>query len=110
MADPITEQEKEDLKRILSQIYGNTANNWIITIKSFESFGELIKSTKECDRAMNYIPRPFGGGNAIKWASKQVRQSILRFFGGTEGKYYVICMKTAALRMRSKFEMAQYGM
>jgi len=106
----ISEQEKEDLREILSQIYGNNAKQWIITIKSFEVFGELIKNTRECDRVMNYIPRPFSGGNVINWASKQVRQSILRVFSAKEGKHYIICMKTASLRMRSKFEMAQYGM
>ena len=109
MVDPITQQEKQDLKKILGYFYGNIAKDWTITLRTFEVFGELLENTKACDRMMDFIPRPFGGGNVINWAVKQVPQAVLRFFRKPEAKHYIICMKTVALRMRTKFEMAQHG-
>lgn len=109
MSEPITPEEKQQLREILANFYGDMAYKWEITTQSFEQFGKLIKSTKGCDSAMNAVPRPFGGGNVVRWASKQVRQAVLRAFRGNQGKHYIACMKTTALKMRSAFEMAQYG-
>lgn len=41
---------------------------------------------------------------------KQVRQTLIRYLKTPEGQHYIVCMKTAALSMRSDFEMASLGL
>lgn len=109
MSDPITNEEKSQLREILSNFYGSASRHWEITPRTFELFGDLVERTKGCDSAMDAVPRPFGGGNVVKWASKQVRSAVLRAFKDQAGRHYISCMRSAALGMRSQFEMAQYG-
>ena len=105
----ISEDEKNDLKKILRNFYGNQVDSWLITLKSFELFGELIAETKACDVAMNFVPRPYIGGSIIKWASKEIRQTIVRHFLKPENKHYIICMKVASYKMKTKFILSQHG-
>ena len=90
---PLTEQEKNDMRDILENFYGSQVKSWRITIKIFEVLGELIKETSQCSRLMDMVPRPFGGGSVVKWGQKQVRDFILRKLKSSEGKHYIICMK-----------------
>jgi len=43
--EPISEEEKQELRAILSSFYGNGALSWRMTKRSFELFGELISKT-----------------------------------------------------------------
>ena len=106
---PIAEDEKNDLREILRNFYGNQVDSWNITLESFELFGELIAKTKACDVAMNFVPRPYIGGSVIKWATKEIRQAITRHFLKPENKHYIICMKVASYSMKTKFVLAQHG-
>ena len=103
----ITEEEKQALRGILTSFYGNQALRWGITQRSFELFGELISKTKQCDIAMNWVPRPFYVGNSLNWAKKQVRQAVVRHFKKDENKHYLLCMRASALSMKTQFFMAQ---
>ena len=76
--DIVTEEEKQALRSILTSFYGSQTLRWGVTQRSFELFGELISKTKQCDIAMNWVPRPFYIGNSLNWAKKQVRQAIVR--------------------------------
>lgn len=105
--EPISEEEKQELRAILSSFYGNGALSWRMTKRSFELFGELISKTKQCDSAMNWVPRSFFVGNALNWAKKQVRQTIVRHFRKDENKHYLLCMRGAALAMKTRFFIAQ---
>lgn len=87
--EPISEEEKQELRAILSNFYGNQALSWGITKRSYELFGELISKTRQCDAAMDWVPRPFFVGNALNWAKKQVRQAIVRHFKKDENKHYL---------------------
>ncbi len=93
----------------MENFYGSQVKNWKISIKIFEVLGELINETKQCDKMMDLMPRPFGGGAVIKWGHKQVRDFVLRKLKSSEGRHYIICMKTGAWRFRSKFDMARHG-
>lgn len=105
--DIVTEEEKQALRSILTSFYGNQTLRWGITQRSFELFGELISKTKQCDIAMNWVPRPFYIGNSLNWAKKQVRQAIVRHFKKDENKHYLLCMRASALSMKTQFFMAQ---
>jgi len=105
--EPISEEEKQELREILSNFYGRQAFSWGITKRSYELFGELISKTRQCDAAMDWVPRPFFVGNALNWAKKQVRQAIVRHFKKDENKHYLLCMRGASLAMKTQFFMAQ---
>lgn len=105
--DIVTEEEKQALRSILTSFYGSQTLRWGVTQRSFELFGELISKTKQCDIAMNWVPRPFYIGNSLNWAKKQVRQAIVRHFKKDENKHYLLCMRASALSMKTQFFMAQ---
>ncbi len=106
---PLTKQEKEDMKEVLAKLYGSQVQNWKITIKTFEVLERLIKKTKSCDDVMDLVPRPFGGGAVVRWGLKQVRDVILRKLKGNDGKHYIVCMRGTALSMKVEFIQAGYG-
>lgn len=105
--DPITEQEKRDFREFLSTIFGPQVNSWNINLKVLELFGELMRSSESCSRLMDMVPRPFGGGNVIKWASKQVREAVIRQLKNG-GKQYLICLRATGSRMKPQFLMASH--
>jgi len=67
MTQPITEQEKDDLRELLSKLYGSQTKIWRISIKTFKVLEILINKTKECDGMIDLVPTPFGGGSVVKW-------------------------------------------
>lgn len=105
---PLSEQEIRGARDILSKFYGNQAKSWQVTPKTFEVMGRLIDSTSACDRLMDLVPRFFGGGSAINWGQKQVRESVLRKLNSNEGKHYIVCMRASAASMRTDFYMAGF--
>lgn len=107
--DPITEQEKNEFREFLSVIYGNQAKSWNINLKVLELFGQLIQSSELCSRYMDMVPRPFVVGNVIKWASKQVRDAIIRHLKNGD-KHYLICLRAAGLSRKTEFIMASQGL
>lgn len=108
--DPISEEEANELREVLEKLYGPVAKNWNINYSVYELLGQLIVKSKQCTKAMHLVPRPWDYSNPIKWAQKQVRQAIVRYFKTPEGQHYIICMKAAALGMRSDFESASLGL
>ncbi len=106
MAQPITEQEKDDMRDILSKFYGSQTKNWRVSINTFKTLETPINETKACDRMMDLVPRLFGGGSVVKWGQKQARQFVLRKLKSNEGKHYIICMKVKAASMRTEFYMS----
>lgn len=108
--EPIGEEEAREVRDVLEKFYGSAVENWRINYAVYELLGQLITRSKQCTRAMHLVPRPWDFSSPIKWAQKQVRQTIIRYLKTPEGQHYVICMKTAALGMRSDFEMASLGL
>ena len=103
----ISDEEKDDLREILRNFYGDQVAAWNINQKSFELFGELIRKTKQCDQAMKLVPLPYGGGNPVNWSIKQARKIITRPFLKPSNKHYIICMKFSAISMKTQFILAQ---
>lgn len=57
---------------------------------------------------MDLVPRPSGGGSAVKWGQKQVREFIIKRMKDNGGKHYVVCMKASAAAMKNDFYMAEF--
>lgn len=106
--DAITEQEKKDIRAFLVTIYGEQARKWDINFRVLELFGELLQSSDTCSKYMDSVPRPYYFGNTIKWASKQVRQAIVRHLK-KGGKQYLVCLRAAGLSKKSDFVIAASG-
>jgi hypothetical protein len=108
--EPINEEEAKEMRDILEKFYGPVVRTWRINYSVYETLGQLIIKSRQYTRAMHLVPRPWNFSNPIKWAQKQVRQAIIRYLKTPEGQHYVICMKAAALSMRSDFEVASLGL
>ncbi|WDD99835.1 hypothetical protein [Thalassomonas actiniarum] len=106
--EPISQEEKRDYQEILSQIFGSLAKKWNINIRVLKLLEELLQHSKSCSQYMDKIPRPYYFGNTIKWASKQARQAVARHLKRGD-EHYLLCLRGAGLKMRTKFQMAAMG-
>lgn len=107
--EPITQDEARELHDVLEKFYGPLVRHWAVTPLTYEVLGRLITGSGECTQAMHLVPRPWDLSSPLKWASKQVRQAVVRYLKSTEGQHYVLCMKAAARNLRTDFEMAAQG-
>lgn len=107
--EPLTPDEKKEFQEILSYFYGDQAYNWNINMNVLKLLEELLRKSDSCSKYMDMVPRPFYFGNALKWASKQARKAILRHLKNKDKSYY-LCLKGAAIGMRSKFQAASMGL
>ena len=107
--DRITEEEAREMRNILEQFYGPQVQSWAITHATYDVLGRLIVESDQCTRAVHMVPRPYDLASPLKWLQRQVRQAITRYFATPEGRYYLICMKTAAVAMKTEFWESQYA-
>ena len=108
--EPIDEEEAKEVRDVLEKFYGPVVQNWRINYAVYELLGQLIIKSKQCTRAMHLVPRPWDFSTPIKWAKKQIRQALIRYLKTPEGQHYIICMKAAAVGMRTDFGLASLGL
>lgn len=101
----ITEAEKKDVQEILSHIFGRRAYEWSLNIHVLELLDEHLRKSDSCSRYMDLLPRPYFLGNAIKWASRQARDAVIRHLKNG-GKHYLLCLRGVGIGMRTRFQMA----
>jgi hypothetical protein len=106
--EPVTEEEAHEMRAILEQLYGPQVQGWTITLATYDVFGKLLIESKQCTKAMHLVPRPYDFSAPLKWAQKQVRNALRRYFTTPEGKHYLVCLRTAALKMKTLFWEAQF--
>lgn len=104
--EPIAAEEAEEMREVLEKFYGPIANHWNITYRMYEVLGNLITASKQCTQAMHLMPHPWDLAHPLKWASKQVRQAIIRYLKTPDGQQYIVCMRTSARNFRTEFELA----
>ncbi|GIX23966.1 MAG: hypothetical protein KatS3mg122_1197 [Caldimonas sp.] len=87
--EKIAEDEANEVREVLEKFYGPMVRTWRINYAVYELLGQLIINSKQCTRAMHFVPRPRDISSPIKWAQKQVRQAIIRFLKTPERQYYM---------------------
>lgn len=107
--EPLSPEEKKEFQEFLSYFYGEQAYTWNINMKVLKLLEELLRKNDFCSKYMDMVPRPFYFGNALKWASKQARNAILRHLKNRDKSYYA-CLKGAAIGMRTKIQAASMGL
>ena len=105
---PITANETQDMRNILTLIFGPQAQNWIIKYASYEALGKLIITSPRGVHAKNLVPQPHYFFSPFKWDQQQVRSTILKYFDTEEGKQVLVGMRATGLKMQSEFEAARY--
>ncbi len=108
--DHITEDEAQEMRRILEKLFGPQVQGWAITFATYDTLGGLIIESRQCTQAMHLVPRPYDFSSPLKWTQKQVRQALRRYLGTPEGKHYLLCMRTTALKMKTQFWESQYAL
>jgi hypothetical protein len=107
--DPLTTEEKKEFQEILSYFYGEQTYNWNINMNVLKLLEELLRKSDSCSKYMDMVPRPFYVGNALNWANRQARNAIIRHLKGRDRNYY-LCLRGAAIGMRTKFQAASMGL
>ncbi|PHI35669.1 hypothetical protein CBQ28_18050 [Pseudoalteromonas sp. GCY] len=74
--------------------------------KVAEIFGEMVKKTKDCTEALNWVPEPTGGKASISWIAKNFTQSVL---AQLEQKQSLTCAKSVIWGYRRHLQIAALG-
>lgn len=106
--DSIDPAEERRFQELMEPIFGKQVFDWKINIRVLELFEKLIKSSAECSRQLDLVPRPFYFGSSIRWANKQARAAVRRALGNV-GKHYLLCLRAAGLKMKTEFLIASRG-
>lgn len=104
--EPITKEEADDMRDVLARFYGSQTKHWKINSEVYELFGQLVSRSASCTEAVHLLPRPYSGAPTVKWASRQIRKALTRYFKSTRGEHYLMCMRSAALAMRTEIQLA----
>lgn len=104
----LNDKEKQDIRTVLREIYGSSVDNWRITNKVFNLFVELIKKSEGCSSAFDLVPRPYRYGISRHQHIRRELGRIARNAVSKRSSHYVACMNSAALGMRTEFEMAAH--
>lgn len=107
--EKLSEEEQEQLREILRTFFSDDVDKWKMNLRGYELLIRLLQKSQGCSKALDLVPRPFMGGNPVKWVSKQVRKAVLRFFTRDENKPYLACLVGAAIGMKTEFIMAGRG-
>lgn len=107
--EPLTPDETKEFQEILSYFYGEQTYNGNINMEVLKLLVELLRKNDFCSKHMDMVPRPFYFGNAFRWASRQARNAILRHIKNQDSSYYV-CLRGAAIGMRTRFQAASMGL
>lgn len=101
--------ERQDLKAFLLKVYGPQVNSWPMNDRIFDLTYTMVSESSKCSDLMDLVPRPIAVGQSpIRYLTKQARALILRRLKQRE-QHYAVCVSTAALRMKIKFQMATSG-
>jgi len=107
MSIDITEQH--NLKFFLSGVFGPQVQSWAMNEKMFTLTYKLLTESAKCSNLMDLVPRPMPlGANPIGYLTKQARGIFLRKLKDNK-QHYIVCVKTSAVRMKTKFLMAASG-
>ena len=109
-ADPITQEEAREMRRILETFYGKQVQGWPITQRHYVLLGTVIDESKRCTKAMHLVPRPYDLKAPINWVRKQIRDAFRRSLLADDNEVYLTCLRVAANNFRIEFHEAAMGL
>ena len=104
--EPISKEEADEMRYVLATRYGGQTATWKINAEVYELFGQLVEKSGTCTDAVDLLPRPYSGPPTLKWAMKQVRQGLIRYFKSQRGQHYLMCMRAAAMGFKTDIQLA----
>lgn len=100
-------EDKKKLRDILTKLYGShNAERWEMNMAVYKVLVEMMVESGQCSNAMDWVPRPYGGGNPVSYLKAQVVKAFLRFFSRDHNEHCLICLKVAANHYRSAIVFA----
>ena len=97
---------QNEMREFLTELYGNQVQLWSMNEKVLTLLYQLVRNSSQCTNLMHWVPRSI---NPAKSIVKQLGKHALKAFFKSlsdNKKHYVICMKKAALDMKSHMLMA----
>jgi len=102
--------DAERLRSFLVRLYGAQANAWPMNEKVFNLTYGLISSSAECSSSMSLVPMPVNPfSNALKSIGKQAAKKFIKALDD-DGKHFVACLKVAAYKNLTAFQLAAQGL
>jgi len=102
--------DTERLKSFLIRLYGAQAKTWPMNEKIFNLTYGLVSSSAACSGSMALVPMPVNPfSNALKSIGKQAAKKFIKALNDDES-HYVICLKAAAYKSLTAFQLAAQGL
>jgi len=105
----LSNEDKNDITKILVKLYGDQAKNWTVNDKVYIELVKLLQKSETCTQAMHFVPRPLIAGNPIKWLQKEIVKSVLRFLLDDKNSHYFSCLVASALSKKTTIFLASQG-
>lgn len=110
----LTEDDKALIKAYLVALYKNQAERWEITPQVAAVVEAMIRSSEECSKNMDLVPRPHG---ITKPGLKYIRKQLMGIAKRTAkrhvyeiNKQYILCSRVIKLAYRTPLTMAVSGL
>ncbi|AJI54318.1 hypothetical protein [Francisella philomiragia] len=104
----LTNNEKDDIRRLLVLIFGDQAKSWNINNKVVELVTKAFNESVKCSKRIDAAPRPIGFmPSGVSLASQAV--GVARRVLNNEGQYRM-CINYVALNYKRVIYMAANGL
>lgn len=100
--------DKEQMKEVLLNLYGEQVNNWQINNQIIQVLSEVIEQSSVCSDRMDWVPRPVGTPPTALYIVKQFLM-ILKRKSSTDKKLYITCLNTAKYKLAGRMRNAVNG-
>jgi len=106
----MTYKEKEELKVILVNIFGERARGWDVNEESAKILSEMLQKGKRCSRDLDKLPGVPGWIPGAAYLPAQVIGFLYREVMHSNQSIYQMCQTVQLSPYATAFEMASLGL
>lgn len=106
----ISDKEKEELKAILVNIFGERARTWDVNEDSAKILSEMLQKGRKCSSAVEKLPRVPGWMPGAAFLPTQVIGYLYREVRHSKQSIYQMCQTVQLSPYATAFEMASLGL
>ncbi len=103
--------DDKDVKKILEVFFSKgTASQIEINDKVIELVWEMLASSKECTKAIHFVPRPQGLAASAMYVAKELAKIAYRVSADKDDSVYQVCKVFSARGYATKIKLAGMGL
>jgi hypothetical protein len=106
----VSEREKQELKVILVNIFGERARDWEVNEDSVRILSEMLEKGRRCSRSIDKLPRVSGWVPGAAYVPTQIIGYLYREVCHSKNSILQMCQTVQLSPYATAFEMASMGL